>query len=78
MCLYKAWVKLYKLVKVLNPSATGGADVYGYVISELDSAIADFSNAGSSRPQYDFYYNGNASNWIKAANSLKKKSIFKY
>jgi hypothetical protein len=59
---------------VLNPTATGGAEVYSYVISELDAAIADFSNSGSARPQYDFFYNGNASKWIKAANSLKKKA----
>ena len=59
---------------VLNPVATGGQAVYDYAIAQLDSAISDFQDAGSARPQFDFYYNGDASKWIKAANSIKKKA----
>ena len=59
---------------VLNPVATGGQAVYDYAIAQLDAAIADFQDAGSARPQFDFYYNGDASKWVKAANSIKKKA----
>ena len=38
----------------------------------LDSAIADF-NANGPAPQNDFFYDGDASAWVKAANTLKLK-----
>ncbi len=58
---------------VLNPSASPGADVYAYAIGKLDSAIANFTTGGGA-PANDFFYGGDASKWIKAANSLKKKA----
>ena len=58
---------------ILNPVADGGQSVYNAAIALLDSAIADF-NAGGPKPAIDFFYNGNASKWIKAANSIKKKA----
>lgn len=56
----------------LNPVADSGESIYGAVHALLDSAIADFG-AGASAPDNDFYYDGDATGWIKAANSIKKK-----
>ena len=57
----------------LNPSSDGGASVYQAALGMLDQAIANF-NAGGVPPTYDMYYQGDASKWIKAANSIKKRA----
>ena len=57
----------------LNPVADSGASVYQAAIDLLNSAITDF-NADGPKPD-DFYYGGDASKWIKAANSIKKKAL---
>ena len=56
----------------LNPVADSGESIYAAAEALLDGAIADF-NAGGSAPENDFYYGGDATGWIKAANSIKKK-----
>ena len=58
---------------ILNPTASPGADVYAHAISKLDAAIANFTSGGGA-PANDFFYGGDGSKWIKAANSLKKKA----
>jgi hypothetical protein len=55
-----------------NPGVDSGADIYAAAHALLDSAIADF-NAGGPAPQNDFFYDGDASAWVKAANTLKLK-----
>ncbi len=55
----------------LNPVADSGASVYEAAISILDDAIAKFNADASAEPENDFYYNGNWSKWVKAANTLK-------
>ena len=57
----------------LNPSSDGGASVYQAALGMLDQAITNF-NAGGVPPTYDMYYQGDASKWIKAANSIKKRA----
>ena len=57
----------------LNPVADSGSTVYQAAIDLLNSAITDF-NSGGPVPN-DFYYGGNGSKWIKAANSIKKKAL---
>lgn len=57
----------------LNPAADSGASVYQAAIDLLNSAVTDF-NADGPKPT-DFYYDGNAEKWIKAANSIKKKAL---
>ena len=59
---------------ILNPIADSGESVYAAAIALLDGAVADF-NAGGPTPSNDFYYNGDATKWIKAANSIKKKAL---
>ena len=58
---------------ILNPVADSGQSVYSAAIATLDSAVADFNAGGSANN--DFFYNGDASKWIKAANSIKKKAL---
>jgi hypothetical protein len=57
----------------LNPGLDSGASIYNAALALLDSAISNF-NAGGSGPEYDMYYGGDASKWIKAANSIKKRA----
>jgi len=59
----------------LNPVSDGGATVYASAIALLDSAVADFNAGSLAGSSIDFYYNGNSSKWIKAANSIKKKAL---
>ena len=56
----------------LNPVAAEGSVVYDNAIQLLQDAKNDFA-AATSGPALDFYYNGDASKWIKAANSILKK-----
>lgn len=55
-----------------NPGVDSGADIYAAAHALLDEAITNFE-AGGPTPQNDFFYDGNASKWIKAANTLKLK-----
>lgn len=57
--------------EILNPNVDSGADVYASALALLDRAIANFNATSTALPQYDFYYNGEASKWIKACNTLK-------
>ena len=59
---------------ILNPEADNGASVYSAAIALLDSSIADFIAEGPV-PSNDYFYGGDASKWIKAANSIKKKAL---
>ena len=59
----------------LNPASDDGATVYASAIALLDSAIADFNAGTLAGNSNDFYYGGNSSKWIKAANSIKKKAL---
>jgi hypothetical protein len=57
--------------EILNPNVDAGADIYASALVLLDQAIVNFNATPSALPQYDFYYNGEASSWIKACNTLK-------
>ena len=59
---------------ILNPVSDSGESVYNAAISTLESAISDF-NSGGPVPSNDYYYQGDADKWIKAANSIKKKAL---
>lgn len=58
----------------LNPIADSGESIYAAAIAMLDTAIANFEADASAEPQYDFYYDGNWDQWIKAANTIKMKA----
>jgi len=55
-----------------NPGVDSGADIYANIETLLNEAIAAF-NSGGVAPDNDFFYDGNASKWIKACNTLKLK-----
>ena len=57
---------------ILNPAAADGEAVYARAVQLLEAAKAHFASAESA-PTYDFYYGGDASKWIKAANSILRK-----
>jgi len=57
----------------LNPVADGGAAIYDRALTLLDQAIANFGTPALANPQNDFFYKGDVSKWIKAANTLKMK-----
>ncbi|MCJ7466889.1 MAG: SusD/RagB family nutrient-binding outer membrane lipoprotein [Maribacter sp.] len=56
-----------------NPNVDSGASIYEASIALLDQAIANFNDGGVATPQNDFFYDGDASKWIKACNTLKMK-----
>ena len=56
----------------LNPNADNGADIYAAMHTKLNEAITALG-ANPGAPANDFFYGGNASKWIKAANTLKMK-----
>jgi len=65
--------------EVFNPSVSEGAVVYEAMLNNLDSAILNFRVVMNTVPlqtiPFDLIYDGDASTWIKAANSLKLKAL---
>lgn len=57
--------------EILTPNVDSGADIYADVLVLLDDAIANFNADSAALPQNDFFYDGNAAQWIRAANTLK-------
>ncbi|KGK29406.1 SusD/RagB family nutrient-binding outer membrane lipoprotein [Cellulophaga sp. E6(2014)] len=57
--------------EILNPKLDSGEEVYLNALTLLDEAIANFNTTSTALPENDFFYNGEASNWIKACNTLK-------
>lgn len=58
-----------------NPNVDSGSSIYDAAFALVDAAIANFSNPGPAKPENDFFYGGNASKWVKAANTLKMKML---
>lgn len=56
---------------VISPAADSGQDIYAAAKALLDEAIAQLGNSSAAAPTTDVYYNGDASKWLKAANSIK-------
>lgn len=56
-----------------NPVVDSGRGVYDAALALLDQAIINFNTAPTSDPSTDFFYDSDAANWIKAANSIKMK-----
>ncbi len=54
----------------VNPVTDGGADVYAEALALLDQGIEDLGREGPAVP-FDGFYDGDATKWIAAANSLK-------
>ena len=61
---------------IRQPHFDKGSDIYPQLIKLIDEGIADINNPApnASKPAADDYiYKGNATNWIKAANTIKLK-----
>ncbi|WP_289644359.1 SusD/RagB family nutrient-binding outer membrane lipoprotein [Maribacter aestuarii] len=58
---------------ILNPNIDAGGDIYDSTLGLLDQAIANFNATSTALPENDFFYDGDASLWIKAANTLKMR-----
>lgn len=56
-----------------NPGVDSGAAVYDAALSLADEAISNFNKTAAAKPQNDFFYGGDQSAWIKAANTLKMR-----
>ncbi|MFI2741218.1 SusD/RagB family nutrient-binding outer membrane lipoprotein [Zhouia sp. PK063] len=62
-----------------SPAYDSGSDVYADLITRLDAAISNISvSAGTFNDGYDIIYNGDASKWLKFANSLKLRLALRY
>jgi hypothetical protein len=59
---------------VISPSLDSGQDVYNAAVALLDEAIVDLSTPTTNLPKFDGFYGGNASKWIKLANTLKLRA----
>lgn len=57
----------------LNPNVDSGSAIYDAMYTLIDEAIEDFNKTAIGKPKNDLFYNGDASKWIKFANSLKLK-----
>ncbi len=57
-----------------TPSLDDGASIYDAMYDQLDEAISNLNQESSSAFE-DLYYNGDASKWIKLANTLKLRMI---
>ncbi|WP_268123143.1 SusD/RagB family nutrient-binding outer membrane lipoprotein [Roseivirga pacifica] len=59
---------------VIAPNADSGADIYAAAITLLDEAITVMTGTDAAGPAYDNFYDGDADNWIKLANTLKLRA----
>lgn len=57
-----------------NPGTDPGATIYTAALADLDAAILNFGARSLATPA-DYFYRGNADNWIRAANSIKLKLL---
>ena len=57
----------------LNPGPTSGQEIYNAAFDLIESAIADFNAGVPGGLPTDYFYNNNATKWIKMANTLKLK-----
>jgi len=59
--------------EIADPVFDGQVSVIDAAISLLDQGISDLSAAGGRSISEDIYYNGDATKWIEAANTLKAR-----
>jgi len=66
------WTQALDAANYPMPEATSGADIYDVALQMLDEALGNFNESAPGIPN-DYYFGGNASNWIKAISSIKLK-----
>ncbi len=58
----------------ISPPADPGDQVYSAAMDMLDQAISLLSGTSASGPSNDLYYGGDATKWVKLANTIKLKA----
>ena len=58
---------------IFNPNVDSGASIYEAVDALLLDAIENFNKSEITLPATDLYFNGDESQWIKVANTLRLK-----
>jgi hypothetical protein len=56
-----------------SPKLDPGAEIYDAALALLNEAIANFNGSAAAEPAVDFFYGGNYTKWVNAANTLKMK-----
>ena len=59
---------------LISPAADAGDQVYSAALSMLDDAVSQLSGTSATGPSNDLYYGGDASKWVKLANTIKLKA----
>lgn len=59
---------------VISPNVDGGASIYSAAIALLDEAILELGTPNAPKPTFDNFYAGDASKWIRLANTLKLRA----
>jgi len=71
------YTEAFDLGAFLRPDFDNGEDVYKALMAKIDEGISMIQSAGSDRniSTQDIYFNGNATNWVKFANTLKLRLL---
>ncbi len=56
---------------VPSPVADNQVDVYNDALALINEAIADFQTTPKGSPETDLFYNGDATGWLRVANTMK-------
>lgn len=59
---------------VISPGSDSSSDVYASALALLDEAIGQLSGTTAGSPAYEGFFNGDASQWVKVANTIKLKA----
>lgn len=68
------WTEALQGVAVPSPTKDDDATVYDAAIALLDAGIANLQRQSRGTPTNDFFYGGDADDWIRAANTFKLKA----
>lgn len=68
------WSEALQGVAVPSPTSDDDSSVYDVALSLIDEGIANLGKTSRGTPTNDFFYDGDAGQWIKAANTFKMKA----
>ncbi len=68
------WSDALQGVAVPSPTSDDDSSVYDAAIALLDEGIANLQRTSRGAPGNDFFYGGDADDWINAANTIKLKA----
>lgn len=68
------WTDALQGVSVPSPTSDDDSSVYDAAIALIDAGIENLGKTSRGAPGNDFFYGGDADDWIKAANTFKLKA----